>query len=192
MAECPDGGYCHHDCIRVCFRTQVCSPLSGVFPGDVWPSAVLPSPVDLAVETLDQRGEKWDLYRCHDKDWIVLLGGNLGGPVTPDRNSRTVRGKTILGALEAAVASVPLPVVPRKPEPWAATLEVRKSGSKWGIYDPSTQRTMAGDMKTKTIAQTNLATWVTREAETLAAWEAEYGPIVASGTPEVDFRWADR
>lgn len=38
--SCPDGGTCHHRCRAGCFRVQTCGPLSGVFPGDVWPEAV--------------------------------------------------------------------------------------------------------------------------------------------------------
>lgn len=38
---CPDGGTCHHECEgddpATCFRVTGCGPLSGVFPGDVWP-----------------------------------------------------------------------------------------------------------------------------------------------------------
>lgn len=36
---CPDGGVCsHHGCESIgCFRVQCCAPLSGVFPGNVWP-----------------------------------------------------------------------------------------------------------------------------------------------------------
>jgi hypothetical protein len=39
---CEDGGTCHHHCDEKghsCFRRDHCSPLSGVFPGDVWPKA---------------------------------------------------------------------------------------------------------------------------------------------------------
>ena len=39
---CPDGGTCHHWCavLRPCFRVLCCGPLSGVFPGNVWPQDV--------------------------------------------------------------------------------------------------------------------------------------------------------
>lgn len=33
---CPDGGACHHHCTFGCFRVAHASPLSGVFPDDVW------------------------------------------------------------------------------------------------------------------------------------------------------------
>lgn len=36
--HCLDGGACHHECTGgACFREKCCLPLSGVFPGDVWP-----------------------------------------------------------------------------------------------------------------------------------------------------------
>jgi hypothetical protein len=38
--RCPDKGACHHWCGQLCFRVQCCSPLSGVFPDDVWPKAI--------------------------------------------------------------------------------------------------------------------------------------------------------
>lgn len=43
---CPDGGACHHRCVRdgrdptkgrPCWRVRTCGPLSNVFPGDDWP-----------------------------------------------------------------------------------------------------------------------------------------------------------
>jgi hypothetical protein len=39
--ECPDGGACHHDCTRGCFRVAWAGPLSGVFPGDTWPAEIV-------------------------------------------------------------------------------------------------------------------------------------------------------
>ena len=40
--ECPDGGGCHHKCTQgPCFRVLYCSPFSGVFPEDRWPTDVV-------------------------------------------------------------------------------------------------------------------------------------------------------
>lgn len=42
-ADCPDGGSCHHLCAMrsvTCFRVRYCGPLSGVFPGNIWPEAI--------------------------------------------------------------------------------------------------------------------------------------------------------
>jgi hypothetical protein len=42
---CPDGGRCHHQCAELnsgrCWRVVTCGPLSGVYPGDQWPSDVV-------------------------------------------------------------------------------------------------------------------------------------------------------
>jgi hypothetical protein len=39
---CPDGGTCHHGCSdrARCYRVEWAMPLSGVYPGDVWPDEV--------------------------------------------------------------------------------------------------------------------------------------------------------
>lgn len=37
---CPDGGTCHHACLRQCFRVQSCGPLSGVYPDNEWPEDI--------------------------------------------------------------------------------------------------------------------------------------------------------
>jgi hypothetical protein len=37
---CPDGGTCHHECERACFRVLCCGPLSNVFGSDSWPEDV--------------------------------------------------------------------------------------------------------------------------------------------------------
>ncbi len=43
LSSCPDGGTCHHGCIRgrTCFRVVVAEPLSGVYPYDEWPADVV-------------------------------------------------------------------------------------------------------------------------------------------------------
>ena len=37
MNHCPDGGACHHECARGCFRVHSCGPLSNVYVNDEWP-----------------------------------------------------------------------------------------------------------------------------------------------------------
>jgi hypothetical protein len=44
--SCPDGGTCHHECGAWCWRVQMCGPLSGVFPGDRWPAAIVAANTD--------------------------------------------------------------------------------------------------------------------------------------------------
>ncbi|EMY33571.1 hypothetical protein D477_014256 [Arthrobacter crystallopoietes BAB-32] len=43
--RCPDDGACHHNCVGGCFRVRACGPLSGVYPGDRWPAAVVETEV---------------------------------------------------------------------------------------------------------------------------------------------------
>ena len=39
--SCPDNGKCHHGCLSgTCYRVHFCGPLTGHFPGDVWPQDV--------------------------------------------------------------------------------------------------------------------------------------------------------
>jgi hypothetical protein len=45
--RCPDWGTCHHLCTTTCFRVQCCEPLSGVYPGNQWPRAVVEHPSPL-------------------------------------------------------------------------------------------------------------------------------------------------
>jgi hypothetical protein len=204
--ECPDGGTCHHQCpgVERCFRVLSREPLSGAFPGDRWPIAVLlahvgptstpltaqdyrwalaqsSKPIEAAIAMLDARGEKWDLYRCHDKDWIVNLGGG-----TP--NQRTARGSTIQEALEAAVLSIPLPLVPRRP-PEYVNLTVRKEEcGKWAIFDG--QSRLTGAIQTKTKAHEAAIQLETSSARGLNEWRTKYDSIVSTGREGVDFRWA--
>ena len=41
QSGCPDGGTCHHQCARTCWRVWNCGPLSAAgFPDDRWPEAI--------------------------------------------------------------------------------------------------------------------------------------------------------
>ena len=59
--KCPDGGTCHSvgdECASSCYRVACCEPLSGVFPGDVWPenvkrAAAVSQDEDLMLDALD-------------------------------------------------------------------------------------------------------------------------------------------
>ena len=52
-SRCPDGGYCHGSTLAAgsepcppgrCLRVRTSGPLSGVFPGDVWPEELAGQP----------------------------------------------------------------------------------------------------------------------------------------------------
>lgn len=39
--NCPDGGTCHHECTKRCWRVATCEPLSAAGWGSRWPRSVL-------------------------------------------------------------------------------------------------------------------------------------------------------
>jgi (2Fe-2S) ferredoxin len=52
--KCPDGGTCHHECESSCLRVCICTPLTGVFPEDVWPEVVKEENSDLDFDQAEQ------------------------------------------------------------------------------------------------------------------------------------------
>jgi hypothetical protein len=79
--RCPDGGYCHGRTLAAgsapcpegtCLRVRTSGPLSGVFPGDRWPTSVVRA--DAVVEGREQALRPFrDLF--------------AGGPDTPCRTT---------------------------------------------------------------------------------------------------------
>jgi hypothetical protein len=136
------------------------------------------------VTLLDNRaaatGEKWDLYRCHDGDWIVSLRGD-------DKEAdRSTRGTTIAAALVAALDSPRLPVVPPTPTVLRASqMTVAKDGNSWKLVYPDGN--WFGRSATKRGA---LEVAARIEAISIAAfddWCARYGALVANGVEGVDY-----
>lgn len=97
--NCPDDGTCHHGCTTKCFRVEGCAPLSGVFPGDVWPLHVKYSPKPGPASIAPAERLFIDLARAfvlagattmgdnHD----VGCGPNNGGAGVSDGRRRNVR-----------------------------------------------------------------------------------------------------
>lgn len=70
-SRCPDGGRCHHSCVRTdqCFRVRTCSPLSGVFPNDEWPDEIAKTFGSDALEVTDLHQAIIDIVEeVHDID----------------------------------------------------------------------------------------------------------------------------
>jgi hypothetical protein len=139
--------------------------------------------IDAMVAALDGRSadtnEKWDLYRCFDGDWIVALRGD------DKAADREARGATIATALEAAINSHRLPVVPPAPtilRAWQAL--ITKSSTWWalsyqngGFCHASTKKAAleaAGRIEARTVAEYD-------------AWVDKYGALVANGIEGVDY-----
>ena len=72
--KCPDGGTCHSvgdECASSCYRVSCCEPLSGVFPGDVWPENVKWAAAmhhDAAVPDAIEAGAQ-ALYNMHPEEY---------------------------------------------------------------------------------------------------------------------------
>lgn len=90
--RCPDDGTCHHNCALsheemippqavACARVRMAGPLSGRYPGDQWPRAVLdrhgvPAPPTLATRLSDEG------FRAHERSniesavraWLTSIG----------------------------------------------------------------------------------------------------------------------
>jgi hypothetical protein len=107
-AQCPDGGTCHHRCADGgCFRVETCGPLSGVYPGDRWPEAVVAAHTSDAFdrmlrlaaddETLDQALAA--LKKIADRLSIT--------PQTYQAQNIAGVGQVILDALETRLSGAP-------------------------------------------------------------------------------------
>jgi NTP pyrophosphatase (non-canonical NTP hydrolase) len=72
-ALCPDGAKCHHGCGARCWRVDNAGPLSGVFPGDGWPSGETMGTADLSFGDLSkinrQRCVRWHPGFPTDDEW---------------------------------------------------------------------------------------------------------------------------
>lgn len=141
--------------------------------------------VDELVATLDQRGEKWDLYRVHDRSWCVRLGDGRDDP-----NGRAVRGGTIEEALTAATGSPRLPVVPRRPPVLTPNhFDTSKDGNRWVTRGHAPA---SGFMTTTTkkAAAEAVARACDRSVAEAMAWDATWTDLVRDGVEGVDYRWA--
>jgi hypothetical protein len=136
------------------------------------------SDVDDKETILDLRyGGEWDMYRLHNGGWCIKFGNGLDD---------TVHGDTLVSALDAAVAFVPLPKIPCRPQR-LGTLIAKRRDIEWAIYDG--HRYLVGRLATKTAAEA-LARDMVKNADRAADdWEAKYLTLVANGTEGVDWRW---
>lgn len=140
--------------------------------------------IDAMVAALDERSattnEKWDLYRCFDGDWIVALRGD------DKAGDREARGATIATALEAAINSHRLPVVPPAPTILrACMMTVTKEGNSWKMVYPD--GTWYGRSSTKKAALEAAARIEARTVAAHDAWVDKYGALVANGVEGVDY-----
>lgn len=89
--SCPDGGVCHHGCVRSCWRVSCCSPLSGVYADDCWPVEVRAAHRELDMST------GWECACEHDDDSgrSVVLDPFAGSGTT--LKTAVERGRSAIG-----------------------------------------------------------------------------------------------
>jgi hypothetical protein len=139
--------------------------------------------VDALVAQLDERGERWSLYRAALGHWVVSMGDGRDDPA-----ARSVDGQTIGEALAAAVAKPRLPVIPRRPEP-LGYLTIRKAtaGDPWWVEQDGHYVT---GTRTRKAAQEYIDRAQQRHAQAQEAWLREHGHFVDTHVEGVDFYWA--
>lgn len=147
---------------------------------------------DLAGE-LDLRGEPWNLYRLALGGWAVHLGNGREDPanrVVPKVEVGKGGAPTILEALQAAVNSPRLPVIPKCPQVlYHEEFEVKKRGNSWWIYRNGLPST--GHIATKREALERITTAVQRARAARDAWDAEHAAFVGVHTAGEHFYWKD-
>lgn len=131
--------------------------------------------LDRAVELLDERYPRWDLYREAGRWWVKL----------PDE---ILSGNTLSAVLQAAVAYVPLPKYPRRPELLGIDrFTYHKEGRKWWVKYDGKDYSIAAKNK-KTVIEI-CERRVELSKQEYDVWVRTYAHLVEGKTEDVDFRW---
>lgn len=136
--------------------------------------------IDDLVRRIDERGVHWMCHRTGMHTWYVSITDASG---TIERTD-----ESLVAVLEWAVSAAWLPVVPR--QPYVGAYEIRRTESttrRWHIYEGSHFQ-LAAD--TKKDAEARIEAAVARERAAVDEWQEKFANLVATGTPDVDFRWA--
>lgn len=137
-------------------------------------------------EQIEAAYATWDgrinIYRAAIGGWVIQLGDHH----SPAR--QTSHGETLTEAIAKAAELKPLPIIPRRPEMGElAHLEPRKSGKWWTMWDPVRQREFRCTTKTKRESLEAIERFKTNALRSQEAWDAEYGQLVSTGEPGVNF-----
>lgn len=109
-------------------------------------------------------------------------------PTEPAAEHDGQQHSVIEAAFDAAVAFVPLPTIPRRPERIPFPLAVR-SGSYWSLVRTAGSPPIVRRIKTKQAAE-ELAEAMVMNIEIAAdEWEVKYYGLVTTGVEGVDWRW---
>lgn len=134
--------------------------------------------VDELIDWIDNRGLEWDVYRTHDRRWMVRIKDGYWAEYS---------NPSLWAALKWANEVVFLPLVP--PRPRIRSYEIRRASSNnWQIFSGGYARWAT---KTRKAAQESIATMEQRERDEFNQWQQRFGQLVQTGEPGVDFWWAD-
>jgi hypothetical protein len=134
--------------------------------------------IEELIKQLDQAHPGWDIYRSAAHQWIIT--------VNSDGQKFIAKAIPMVEAFAKAIAWVPLPLVPKRPDVLSGELEVRKRGTRWEITRNGLF--FFGDCPTKKQATEYMTQVLERNEEAVQRWEEEWG-WVKDKIEGVDFRF---
>lgn len=153
-------------------------PTEATLTDDATAAPVQPIVMQL-VQQLDDTFTRWDMYRAHDRRWIVK--------VEQSTQSETFGSLDMAEAMREALSWRALPLAPRPQRRMVVDMfEARKTGSNWELYYDGSF--MGGGIRTKRAAMECASKWAERSNVNADEWEANYS-WTESQTEGVDFRW---
>jgi hypothetical protein len=136
--------------------------------------------IEQLIQQLDQTHPGWDVYRSAAKQWCITVQ-NSG-------QKFVATAPAMAEAFAQAIAWVPLPLVPKRPDVLIGELEVCKRGSRWEIRRNGLF--FFGDYSTKKIATECMNQVMENNEEAIRRWVEEWG-WVKGKVEGVDFRFKE-
>jgi hypothetical protein len=136
--------------------------------------------IEELIKQLDQTHPGWEIYRVAVGYWGITVNNS--------EQKFIATAPTMAEAFAKAIAWVPLPLVPKRPDALSGKLEVRKRGGKWEIWRDS--QFFFGDYPTKKVATECMNQMLEKNEEAIQRWEEEWG-WVKDKIECVDFRFKE-
>jgi len=134
--------------------------------------------IDEKLKELTARDPRWAIWPAGDGSIVLKTEWET---YSTDR-----QGDGLETLVDAALAYVPLPVIPRKPRAFDRhSVAIRKSGNRWEVSTNLGTFTTA----TKRKATETIDRFDSLSRERIEKWETTYGPLISAGQEGVDFRY---
>lgn len=101
--DCPDAGRCHHACVERCWRVRNAGPITGTFPGDVWPEHVK---AEHSLAPMSA-GDLTEMLAAHEADDLPLRAITPHGSFSFDIIGATWEGGYVHLRLRESVRACP-------------------------------------------------------------------------------------